>query len=230
MNRVVYGLCYTAVAGGMLLGCGGVAPVESTFAAGCDDKVDNDEDGLVDCLDDDCAIAAPCFENQGGETCSDGDDNDGDGVLDCSDPDCVEADACQQDTPEGVDTIDTPDTEPPADTPDPIDTSDTDPADSGTDSGEPPAETDGPTPIDTATPPLDTPVDPGTDTSRGVPPAPWDTSAIFGDGSPGLPPDTGIFGGLPSDTSRPLFPFPPPVAVDTGDSAAPIPLWWPDVW
>lgn len=53
----------------------------------CDDGVDNDGDGLVDCVDPDCC---------GPETrCSDGVDDDGDGLVDCADPDCCgEATGC----------------------------------------------------------------------------------------------------------------------------------------
>ncbi|MFT4627737.1 MAG: hypothetical protein ACI8PZ_006424 [Myxococcota bacterium] len=47
----------------------------------CDDGVDNDRDGLADCADDDCADACP-------ELCDNGVDDDGDGAIDCVDPDC----------------------------------------------------------------------------------------------------------------------------------------------
>ncbi|MFQ5976198.1 MAG: carboxypeptidase-like regulatory domain-containing protein [Candidatus Hydrothermarchaeales archaeon] len=48
----------------------------------CDDGVDNDGDGLVDCDDPDCC--PPCSS----EICNDDVDNDGDGLVDCQDPDC----------------------------------------------------------------------------------------------------------------------------------------------
>ena len=48
----------------------------------CDDGIDNDGDGYIDCDDFDCP---PC---EGGEVCDDGIDNDGDGYIDCDDFDC----------------------------------------------------------------------------------------------------------------------------------------------
>ncbi|MFT4626463.1 MAG: hypothetical protein ACI8PZ_005140 [Myxococcota bacterium] len=47
----------------------------------CDDGIDNDSDGLRDCFDDDCDGQCP-------EDCIDGRDNDGDGAIDCADEDC----------------------------------------------------------------------------------------------------------------------------------------------
>jgi MYXO-CTERM domain-containing protein len=52
----------------------------------CDDGFDNDDDGLIDCFDDDCP---PCFED-----CDDGRDNDLDQLVDCNDPDCAQEEAC----------------------------------------------------------------------------------------------------------------------------------------
>jgi len=65
---------------------------EAAFAAptetSCTDGVDNDDDGLVDCADPDCACDPACAPPT--ETsCSDGVDNDCDGLVDCDDPDCV---------------------------------------------------------------------------------------------------------------------------------------------
>jgi len=48
----------------------------------CSDGVDNDNDGLVDCADNDCSTSM-CQE-----ICNDGIDNDGDGYADCFDEDC----------------------------------------------------------------------------------------------------------------------------------------------
>ena len=59
----------------------------------CADKVDNDQDGLTDCDDDDCV----CTE----EDCGDGVDDDKDGLLDCEDDDCV--DACVEDCSDDAD-------------------------------------------------------------------------------------------------------------------------------
>ena len=56
----------------------------------CDDGIDNDVDGLIDCLDPDCGGTAAC----GTEICDDGIDNDGDTIVDCLDPDCAGSAAC----------------------------------------------------------------------------------------------------------------------------------------
>ncbi|HOA75979.1 MAG TPA: hypothetical protein PKL76_21265 [Phycisphaerae bacterium] len=59
----------------------------------CTDGVDNNGDGLVDCDDPDCKNNANHPEC--GETfCADGLDNDGDGLSDCSDPDCFGQTGC----------------------------------------------------------------------------------------------------------------------------------------
>ncbi|RUA22564.1 MAG: hypothetical protein DSY79_03210, partial [Chloroflexi bacterium] len=58
-----------------------------------DDGIDNDLDGLIDCLDPDCNGAPNCFEGDS-VTCSDGIDNDGDGAIDCFDPDCFTFPPC----------------------------------------------------------------------------------------------------------------------------------------
>lgn len=78
-------------------GCG--APVEragvfsQTPGAGqvteltCNDGLDNDCDGQIDCLDTNRASAANCM--MGVENCSDGMDNDGDlALIDCADSQC----------------------------------------------------------------------------------------------------------------------------------------------
>ena len=59
----------------------------------CDDGLDNDVDGLVDCLDPDCVADPICFEGDD-ITCGDGIDNDADGLIDCVDPDCSGTNAC----------------------------------------------------------------------------------------------------------------------------------------
>jgi YVTN family beta-propeller protein len=62
----------------------------------CDDGVDNDGDGDVDCADSDCAGDPACPEP---EICDDGVDNDGDGDVDCDDSDCDGDPACEEVTP-----------------------------------------------------------------------------------------------------------------------------------
>ncbi|MEM7246076.1 MAG: M14 family zinc carboxypeptidase [Acidobacteriota bacterium] len=60
----------------------------------CDNGVDDDGDGDVDCDDADCT----CIE-----ICDDGVDNDRDGLTDCDDPDCSDDPACPEDCVNGVD-------------------------------------------------------------------------------------------------------------------------------
>lgn len=50
----------------------------------CTDGVDGDNDGLLDCEDDDCAGEAACTETD----CLNGADDDADGYFDCADADC----------------------------------------------------------------------------------------------------------------------------------------------
>lgn len=52
----------------------------------CTDGLDNDEDGLVDCLDPGCNNL--CSEDNS-ITCNDGIDNDNDGMIDCDDDSCL---------------------------------------------------------------------------------------------------------------------------------------------
>ena len=59
----------------------------------CDDGLDNDSDGFVDCFDADCVGNPSCFEGDS-VTCSDGVDNDGDGTTDCADVDCSGISPC----------------------------------------------------------------------------------------------------------------------------------------
>lgn len=51
----------------------------------CNDGLDNDEDGLIDCLDGGCNTL--CNEDNA-TTCNDGIDNDSDGLIDCDDDEC----------------------------------------------------------------------------------------------------------------------------------------------
>ena len=69
----------------------------------CDDGIDNDNDGLVDCSDVDCfgdpACVGPAFEFN----CSNGLDDDLDGLVDCADFDCTFDPACLTPDPEDCD-------------------------------------------------------------------------------------------------------------------------------
>ncbi|MDX1578877.1 MAG: hypothetical protein R3266_10340 [Gemmatimonadota bacterium] len=59
----------------------------------CDDRQDNDGDGLADCADADCFGEERCQaggqEERNNDRCSDWIDNDGDGAVDCEDQDCT---------------------------------------------------------------------------------------------------------------------------------------------
>ncbi len=58
----------------------------------CNNNTDDDDDGYVDCNDNDCADADRCFI---AEICDNGSDDDGDGWRDCSDPDCERREICR---------------------------------------------------------------------------------------------------------------------------------------
>ncbi len=69
-----------------------VMPVTASETGLCDDEMDNDMDGLVDCGDPDCAGLDPACMVE--TACDDGLDNDGDGLVDCADPDCAVVPVC----------------------------------------------------------------------------------------------------------------------------------------
>jgi photosystem II stability/assembly factor-like uncharacterized protein len=64
----------------------------------CDDGVDNEGDGLIDCADEECVGTDPCLED-----CTSREDEDLDGLVDCEDPDCVGQPGCLEDCSNGVD-------------------------------------------------------------------------------------------------------------------------------
>ena len=64
----------------------------------CDDGIDNNRDGALDCLDDACVGTEICTED-----CSDGIDNDVDGLTDCLDLECRGTDACIEICDNGTD-------------------------------------------------------------------------------------------------------------------------------
>lgn len=57
----------------------------------CDNTIDDDGDGLVDCIDPDCQPSTWCPE-----LCDDGFDNNGDGLTDCQDPSCSDIWECSE--------------------------------------------------------------------------------------------------------------------------------------
>jgi hypothetical protein len=60
--------------------CNGVFPVPAEI---CNDGIDNDCDGMIDCFDSDCGGTAMCESN-----CADGINNGGSAAIDCADPSC----------------------------------------------------------------------------------------------------------------------------------------------
>lgn len=60
----------------------------------CHDDLDNDQDGLTDCSDHDCAAVCAEGDPANLDTCRDGLDNDSDGRSDCDDDGCVANEGC----------------------------------------------------------------------------------------------------------------------------------------
>ncbi|MCH7884974.1 MAG: trypsin-like peptidase domain-containing protein, partial [Planctomycetes bacterium] len=61
----------------------------------CDDGIDNDCDGDVDCADADCSGDPACACTPSTEVCDNGVDDDCDGATDCDDADCSADPACE---------------------------------------------------------------------------------------------------------------------------------------
>ncbi|MEM9834494.1 MAG: hypothetical protein AAF944_27960, partial [Bacteroidota bacterium] len=70
----------------------------SVFAqeTNCNNGIDDDGDGLVDCFDNDCIGIGTCLNVE--SNCTDGLDNDGDGLPDCLDSDCKGTSFCPVET------------------------------------------------------------------------------------------------------------------------------------
>ncbi|MGL1904081.1 MAG: fibro-slime domain-containing protein [Fibrobacterales bacterium] len=60
----------------------------------CSDGIDNDNDGLIDCLDTRCFNHIFCFE-RGTSLCNNGIDDDYDELVDCDEPACIETQKCK---------------------------------------------------------------------------------------------------------------------------------------
>ena len=60
----------------------------------CDNGVDDDGDGFVDCEDQDCFRSQACAEPSQ-EICDNGIDDDWDGTVDCGDSDCANFAGCE---------------------------------------------------------------------------------------------------------------------------------------
>ncbi len=65
----------------------------------CDDGIDNDRDGQIDCEDTECSRLRICLSPEP-EICDDGIDNDRDGNIDCNDSDCARTRVCLSLEPE----------------------------------------------------------------------------------------------------------------------------------
>lgn len=76
----------------------------------CDDDLDNDGDGSIDCADPDCTDDPACeaVDEYGAPPaemdCVNEQDDDDDGLIDCDDPDCADDPACISDELYGVST------------------------------------------------------------------------------------------------------------------------------
>jgi hypothetical protein len=61
----------------------------------CNNGIDDDKDGLIDCADPDCFGSLVCQKSDlGTEICDNGIDDNGDNLVDCADPQCVNFPAC----------------------------------------------------------------------------------------------------------------------------------------
>lgn len=73
--------------------CGGDDDIVTTDTEICNNNIDDDGDGLIDCDDSDCTNDSDC---EGTEICNNNIDDDGDGLVDCDDPDCTNDPDCSQ--------------------------------------------------------------------------------------------------------------------------------------
>ena len=86
------GETFWVIGGGWSSGCGLAQVAVSLIGPEvCDDGVDNDADGKLDCADSECAAFPVCIE-----VCNDQKDNDLDGATDCKDTQCVATPFCSE--------------------------------------------------------------------------------------------------------------------------------------
>ena len=74
---------------------GGDVPAPAETETICEDGIDNDGDGAIDCADPDCLGISFCGPEGKFDTCSDGYDNDGDNDIDCADSGCAKNRSCR---------------------------------------------------------------------------------------------------------------------------------------
>ena len=64
----------------------------------CDNNIDDDGDGDIDCVDLDCILSSACVQPHSNvEICDNNIDDDNNGLADCKDPACVSASNCKTD-------------------------------------------------------------------------------------------------------------------------------------
>lgn len=98
VGLMLLGLVGTGTSCG-LHGCDSEASKESVDVTEvCDDGLDNDGDGDVDCADFACRKSPDCVED-----CENGVDDDADGLIDCEDGFCFEVFGCYEDCGDGLD-------------------------------------------------------------------------------------------------------------------------------
>jgi subtilisin-like proprotein convertase family protein len=95
-SSLAAGVAFSMILGlGAMGGCSDDAPPAGPDAATsetvCDDGVDDDADGQIDCADSDCGNVLLCIE----AACDNGVDDDGDTHADCADPDCDGVPPCE---------------------------------------------------------------------------------------------------------------------------------------
>ncbi len=80
-----------------ILNIGGGALYGIFIETSCGDRIDNDQDGDIDCADSDCLVVSSCMPDYAApvERCDDDQDNDYDELVDCQDPDCAEDPGCK---------------------------------------------------------------------------------------------------------------------------------------
>ncbi|MFH1789860.1 MAG: hypothetical protein ABH832_02220 [bacterium] len=85
---------------GQLLTAKGANTPPPVLDEACDNGIDDDKDGKIDCADSDCTSQPVCQAKPTPEVCDDKLDNDMDEKIDCADSDCSADPACQTVTPE----------------------------------------------------------------------------------------------------------------------------------
>ena len=83
-----------------ILGCDGPVTPNPEI---CDNGIDDDGDGLIDCADPDCSTDPGCTSPTT-EICDNNIDDDGDGAVDCADSDCPACVTCTDGVQNGAET------------------------------------------------------------------------------------------------------------------------------